>query len=172
MATQTDVIAQPNVPGRLRKMGLGEFDRLTTLIETAFAEDQAREGRNFRDEIRDLNKLLPLFRVMFAVAPSMENYFYTLVWDVDGRFASAVTISRQGSDAQRWYIANVATHPDYRGRGLARTLVTAALDRIRTQGGRYAQLHVRADNEPAYRLYRSLGFLPLETSTTLERIPI
>ena len=105
---------------------------------------------------------------MFAVMPSMENYFYTFVWDVDGRFASAVTISRQGSDAQRWYIANVATHPDYRGRGLARTLVTAALDRIRTQGGRYALLHVRADNEPAYRLYRSLGFQHLETGTTLK----
>ncbi len=168
MTTQTASIPQPDAPGRLRKMSLKEFDRLTTLIETAFAEDQAREGRSFRDETRSLNKLLPLFRAMFAVLPSMENYFYTLVWDVDGRFASAVTISRQGSDAQRWYIANVATHPDYRGRGLARALVSAALDRIRAQGGRYALLRARADNEPAYRLYRSLGFQHLETGTILK----
>ena len=168
MTTQTATIAQANAPGQLRKMGLGEFERFIELIETAFAEDQAREGRSFRDEIRSLDKVLPLFRVMFAVAPRLENYFYTLVWEVDGRFASAVTLSRQGSDAQRWYIANVATHPDYRGHGLARMLVKAALDRIRTQGGRYALLDVRADNEPAYRLYRSLGFLHLETSTTLK----
>ena len=168
MTTQTATITAQDTARHLRKMSLGEFDRFTALIETAFAEDQAREGRNFRDEVRGLNNLLPLFRVMFAVMPSLENYFYTLVWDVDGRFAAAVTISRQGSDAQRWYIANVATHPDYRGRGLARTLVTAALDRIRAQGGRYALLHVRADNDPAYRLYRSLGFLHLETSTTLK----
>jgi GNAT superfamily N-acetyltransferase len=168
MTTQTDVIAQPNAPGRLRKMSLGEFDRFTALIETAFAEDQAREGRSFRDEIRSLNHLLPLFKIMFAVAPGMEDYFYTIVWDVDGRFASAVTISRQGSDAQRWYIANVATHPDYRGRGLARALVAAALDRIRRQGGRNALLRVCADNEPAYRLYRSLGFQHLETGTILK----
>ncbi len=168
MTTQTATIAHTNAPGQLRKMGLGEFDRFIELIETAFAEDQAREGRSFRDEIRSLDKLLPLLRVMFAVAPRLESYFYTLVWEVDGRFASAVTISRQGSDAQRWYIANVATHPDYRGRGLARTLVKAALDRIRAQGGRYALLDVRADNEPAYRLYRSLGFLHLETGTALK----
>jgi ribosomal protein S18 acetylase RimI-like enzyme len=168
MTTQTAAIAQVNMPGQLRKMNLGEFERFIELIETAFAEDQAREGRSFRDEIRSLDKLLPLFRVMFAVAPRLENYFYTLVWDVDGRFASAVTMMRQGNDAQRWYIANVATQPDYRGRGLARTLVSAALERIRTQDGRYAQLDVRADNEAAYRLYRSLGFLHLETSTTLK----
>ena len=168
MATQTATVANSKIQGHLRKMRMGEFDRFTDLIEASFAEDQAREGRSFRDEIHDLNKLLPLFRILFAVAPRMENYFYTLVWDADERFAAAVTISRQGSDARRWYIANVATHPDYRGRGLARTLVNAALDRIRTQGGRYALLHVRADNEPAYRLYRSLGFLHLETSTALK----
>ena len=168
MTIRTAAITQPNMPGRVRKMSLGEFDRYTDLIAVAFAEDQEREGRSFRDEIRSLSHLLPLFRVMFAVAPSTENHFYTLVWDVDGRFASAVTISRQGSDTQRWYIANVATHPDYRGRGLARTLVAAALDRIRTQGGRYALLRVYADNQPAYRLYRGLGFRHLETSTILK----
>jgi ribosomal protein S18 acetylase RimI-like enzyme len=170
MTTQATAITAQETAGHLRKMDLGEFDRFTELIETAFAEDQAREGRNFRDEVRGLSRLMPLFRVMFAVMPSMENYFYTLVWDADDRFAAAATISRQGSDAQRWYIANVATHPDYRGRGLARTLINAALDRIRAQGGRYALLHVRADNDPAYRLYHGLGFLHLETSTTLKGV--
>ena len=154
----------------LRKMKWSEFDRLTELTETAFAEDQAREGRDFRDEMRGVRKMLPMFRVLFAVAPSMENYFYTLVWDVDGRLVAMVTLMRQGSDVQRWYIANVATHPDYRGRGLARALVSAALERIRTQGGQYALLQVRADNDPAYRLYRTLGFLHLETSTTLKGV--
>ncbi len=165
---QTATTSAAETAGHLRQMKLSEFDRLATLIETAFAEDQTREGRSFRDEMRGVRKMLPLFRLMFAVFPSLENYFYTLVWDGGDRFAAAVTISRQGSDAQRWYIANVATHPDYRGRGLARLLVNAALDRIRTLGGRYALLHVRADNDPAYRLYRSLGFLHLETSTILK----
>lgn len=168
MTIQTVATAQTSTPGHLRKMEMGEFDRFAELIETAFAEDQAREGRSFRDDVRSLHKLLPLFKIMFAISPRLENYFYTLVWDVNGCFAAAVTISRRGSDAQRWYITNVATHPNYRGCGLARTLVKAALDYIRAQGGRYALLNVRADNEPAYRLHRSLGFLHLETSTTLK----
>jgi ribosomal protein S18 acetylase RimI-like enzyme len=169
MTAHATVTAQDRAE-HLRKMKLSEFDRVTALVETAFAEDQAREGRNFRDEMRGIRKMLPVFRVLFAVVPSMENHFYTLVWDVDGQFAAMVTLMRQGSNRQRWYIANVATHPDYRGRGLARTLVSAALDRIRTQGGQYALLHVRADNDPAYRLYRTLGFLHLETSTTLKGV--
>ena len=168
MTTRVSSLTLPNSSGQLRKMKLSEFGEFTALIATAFAEDQAREERSFADEMHDLHKLLPLFRVMFTVAPGLESYFYTLVWEAGGCFAAAVTISRQGSDAQRWYIANVATHPDYRGRGLARALVSAALDHIRAQGGHYALLHVRADNEPAYRLYRSLGFLHLETSTTLK----
>jgi ribosomal protein S18 acetylase RimI-like enzyme len=169
MTAQATVTAQDKAE-HLRKMKWSEFNRLTELIETAFAEDQAREGRDFRDEMRGIKKMLPVFRVLFAVAPNMENYFYTLVWDVDGRLVAMVTLMRQGSDVQRWYIANVATHPDYRGRGLARALVSAALDRIRKQGGQYALLHVRADNDPAYRLYRTLGFLHLETSTTLKGV--
>lgn len=55
----------------------------------------------------------------------------------------------------------VATHPDWRGRGLARTLLAALLQRAAAAGGTRAYLQVGAGNEPALRLYRSLGFRTL-----------
>ena len=155
-------------PGTLRKMELTEFDRMTELMEIAFAEDAAREGRNLRDDVAGLKPMLPILRILMKIKPSFEDKFYTLVREIDNRFASVITVSQQGNDRQRWYIFNVATHPDFRGRGLARQLVTAALSHIRARGGRRVLLDVRADNVPAYQLYRSLGFLHLETSTTLK----
>lgn len=44
------------------------------------------------------------------------------------------------------------------GRGLGRALMLAGLDRLRERGVRTASLYVEGDNEPAVRLYRSLGF--------------
>ena len=155
-------------PGTLRKMELTEFDRMTELMAIAFAEDAAREGRDLRDDVAGLKPLLPILRILMKFKPSFEDKFYTLVREIDGRFVSVITVSQQGNDRQRWYIFNVATHPDFRGRGLARQLVTAALSHIRAREGKRVLLDVRADNVPAYQLYRNLGFLHLETSTTLK----
>jgi ribosomal protein S18 acetylase RimI-like enzyme len=156
------------VPGKLRPMELTELDRMLDLMEVAFAEDAAREGRSLRDDMAGLKSLLPLLRVLMKIRPSFADKFYTLAWEVDGRFVAGITLSQQGNDKQRWYIFNVATHPDFRGRGLARNLVAAALDHVRARGGKRVLLDVRADNVAAYNLYRSVGFLHLETSTTLK----
>lgn len=54
-------------------------------------------------------------------------------------------------------ISAVAVHPDHRGHGLARSLVTAMMRRIMLQG-KGVFLHSYADNLPAITLYESLGF--------------
>lgn len=59
--------------------------------------------------------------------------------------------------ADECFIANVAVHPDHRRRGIARTLVTAAIE----QGSALTRitLEVRASNIAAIALYESLGFV-------------
>lgn len=156
------------LPGKLRPMELTELDKLLDLMEVAFAEDSQREGRDIRADMAGVKSLLPVLRVLMKIRPSFADKFYTLVWEVEGRFVAGITLSQQGNDRQRWYIFNVATHPDFRGRGLARTLVNAALDHVRARHGKRVLLDVRADNVPAYNLYRSAGFKHLETSTTLK----
>ncbi len=171
-STLTQSAAPATLAGHMRKMKLTEFDRMIDLGEVAFAEDQAREGRSMRDELKGIQSMVPVLRFLFKINPSMEDHFYTLVWEVDQKFVAGVTVSQQGGDKTRWYIANVATHPDFRGKGLARKLVSAGIDHIRERGGQRALLQVRSDNTPAYQLYRSLGFAQLESETILKGQPV
>jgi ribosomal protein S18 acetylase RimI-like enzyme len=55
-------------------------------------------------------------------------------------------------------IQNVGVTPAYRGRGLGEALVIQSLYGIRAAGLHKATLEVTADNYPAIRLYRRLGF--------------
>ncbi len=54
-------------------------------------------------------------------------------------------------------LGNIATHPDYRGRGLA-TLLTSTLCRELVDEGKQVSLNVKADNAPAIKTYEVLGF--------------
>jgi [ribosomal protein S18]-alanine N-acetyltransferase len=60
--------------------------------------------------------------------------------------------------ADELQILNLAVHPDYRHRGVARALLSHCLDRGRENGARVAVLEVRGSNEAAQRLYGGFGF--------------
>lgn len=59
--------------------------------------------------------------------------------------------------ADVWLTGDVYTHPAYRGRGYAKA-ATSAITRDTVVSGARALLHVAADNEPALRVYRALGY--------------
>lgn len=55
-------------------------------------------------------------------------------------------------------VSAVCVHPDYRGRGYARTLILNVMQGI-ARRNETPFLHTRADNTPAIALYRQLGFV-------------
>lgn len=55
-------------------------------------------------------------------------------------------------------VSGVCTHPDARGRGYARHLMSRVIDEI-VLAGRVPFLHTLAGNEAAIRIYASLGFV-------------
>lgn len=74
---------------------------------------------------------------------------------VDGAVASLAYGAVHGG----WLVVeSVATHPEHRGRGLAREVVGALMGWAAGQGARGACLQVVADNAPALAVYRALGF--------------
>lgn len=56
------------------------------------------------------------------------------------------------------HVNNVASHQDFRRIGVGRSLMEAAIDEARRRGCLQVILEVRASNEAAQQLYRSLGF--------------
>ena len=60
-------------------------------------------------------------------------------------------------------IQNVGIVPEHRGLGLGRALVQAALSGFRASGLTHISLEVTAANQPAVRLYQSLGFRVTKT---------
>jgi len=56
------------------------------------------------------------------------------------------------------HIATIAVHPEYRGRGIGRQILLAALGECAAQGALSATLEVRERNAIAIDMYRKLGF--------------
>ncbi|MEE3428302.1 MAG: ribosomal protein S18-alanine N-acetyltransferase [Ruminococcus sp.] len=59
--------------------------------------------------------------------------------------------------ADEGYILNVAVHPDFRGQGIGRKLVTFLIEKY-GESLRFITLEVRPSNIAAVKLYTSLGF--------------
>lgn len=81
------------------------------------------------------------------------------IWEEDGKVVGNVSLIRlyyQGRSIM--LIANVAVHPDFRRRGIARALMEQAIKSAKEQQAGEIWLQVRAENEGAIALYTQLGF--------------
>jgi mycothiol synthase len=79
--------------------------------------------------------------------------------ELDGRLVgSCWTKVHRDVDPPVGEIYVVGVDPDTHGAGIGRALVLAGLEHMERSGLRTAMLYVDAANDPALRLYRSLGF--------------
>lgn len=158
-ATTTNGIRQIDV----RK----DLGAVAELISDAFADELDASGRASLREMRTLSRLGPLLYILVPPDGEMGGFFRGFVWEADGEVVGNITIQQIDSSGHRWMIANVVVRDDHRGHGIARSLMDAALDRIRQLGGEWAVLQVREDNEIARGLYERMGFNELVTETKL-----
>ncbi len=71
--------------------------------------------------------------------------------------------------AQDGEVYVVGVHPAYQGRGLGRVVTLIGLHHLRDRGCERVHLYVEADNAPAVRIYRELGFTTLRSETMFTR---
>jgi GNAT superfamily N-acetyltransferase len=95
---------------------------------------------------------------MDRLAPAGEGMAPGFVWIEDNHVVGNVSVRRMGSWGRGWLIGNVAVSPEWRRRGIARSLMQAAIDLVHRRRGEWIALQVRSDGMPARTLYRSLGF--------------
>ncbi|MGQ9489312.1 MAG: GNAT family N-acetyltransferase [Anaerolineae bacterium] len=143
--------------------GLQPFDparhmfQVAELVAQVFAEELDAKGRQALREMRWIGRVSPLLGGMLTMALLNED-FTGHVWLEEGRVVGNVTVQQADMSGMRWRISNVAVASPYRGRGIGRALMQAALAEIAERGGNWALLQVRADNQVARQLYHSLRF--------------
>lgn len=135
---------------------------LADLIELAFIDSMDQSGRAAVREMRTLSRMGAGLNLLSGMNDLTQGISLGFVWQADDKIVGNVSVypanwpSELGS---AWIIANVATHPAYRGRGIGRRLIDASLDMIQQRGGTTAILQVDADNAVAQRLYQQAGFV-------------
>lgn len=140
-----------------------DLPALADLIELAFADTMDNGGRAAIREMRALGRIGPGLGIMPGMSDLLIGMGLGNVWIEDGRLVGNVSIypaSLPPEAGRAWIIANVAVHPDYRERGIARALMHDSLASIAQRNGAPASviLQVEAQNWKARRLYDSLGF--------------
>ena len=121
-----------------------------------------------RDDVPEMTALVELTKPGPFLPRTIEMGVYLGVRDDRGRL---IAMAGQRLHLPGWVeISAVCTHPEARGRGLARRLI-AAVAQVTVDGGDTPFLHTTADN-PACRLYEAMGFV-LRSTVDLEivRVP-
>jgi ribosomal protein S18 acetylase RimI-like enzyme len=79
--------------------------------------------------------------------------------ELDGRSIGRIVVDRPGT---MLHIVDQAIIPELRGRGIGTAIMHALMEEARA-AGLPVRLEVASENDPSFRLYRRLGFAPIET---------
>jgi GNAT superfamily N-acetyltransferase len=144
-----------------------DLKAIADLVELCFSDSMDPEGKRYIREMRLNARTAGFWQAMGAFAEPNLNLNHGYVWEEDDRLVGNVSLFPFQILGHRCYlVANVAVHPDYRGRGIGRALTSAGINYARSRNAQAAWLQVRVDNDPAVHLYQSLGFLERARRTT------
>jgi len=113
----------------------------------------------------DLEQVVAIDQVSFSLPWPARSFHYEVtdnfasrcwVTEVDGRIAAMMV---GWLIVDELHIATIATHPDYRGRGIGKKLLVHALYSAKAEGVIRSFLEVREGNAIALKMYRDLGFV-------------
>ncbi len=138
---------------------LRDLPKVADLIELCFASSLDSEGQSYVRQMRHASHDASFLRWARNAVEGASMPLSGFVWEDDGRVvgnASLVPFHRKGR--RIYLIANVATHPDFRRKGIARALTERTMGLAHQRGATELWLHARADNPGALEMYASLGF--------------
>ncbi|MCK6579222.1 MAG: GNAT family N-acetyltransferase [Anaerolineae bacterium] len=142
-----------------------DLGALADLIELAFADTMDSSGRAAIREMRALGSMGIARSLVMGLNEMAEGIGLGYVWVEDGQIVGNASIypAHLPRGAPRtWIIANVAVHPEFRGRRIARALMESCLGAIRARSQTphpTAILQVVDPNPVALHLYERLGFI-------------
>jgi len=139
---------------------LRDLPRVADLIELCFANNMDSEGQSYVRQMRRASRDASFMRWASNAIESASMPLSGFVWEEDSRIIGNASLVPFRNNGKRIHlIANVATHPEHRRRGIARALTEQVMQNARQRGTNELWLHVRADNPGAVQMYTDLGFI-------------
>ncbi len=172
MATATTHLTHTVPPPQIRALNpRRDLSRVADLIELCFADSLDPDGQRY---IKRMRRAGPTSRSRWFDPPHF-NFNMTaegFVWQEEEKIVGNISLIPFASLSHPIYlIANVAVHPDFRRKGIARALTVAALQQVQNRRVRSTWLQVRDNNIPALGLYESIGFHEKARRTTWTLLP-
>ena len=146
--------------GHLRRLDMRrDLEKVADLVEMCFIDTLDPESKQYLKEMRRAAHNAAVLGWASSVIDQAPMPPSGYIWEEDGRLVGNLSLIPINLQGKRGYmIANVATHPEYRGRGIARALTLAALDHARFHNAASTWLQVRDDNPSAIHIYKNNGF--------------
>jgi len=151
---------------------LRDLSAVADLIEVCFSPTMDNEGQRYLSDMRRASRDDSFLRWASRMTETASLPLMGYVWEQDGQIiGNASLIPFRDRGKRIFLIANVATHPDYRRRGIGRALTERVMKLARDKKASAIWLHVRDDNPGAIKLYEELGFQEIARRTTWQADP-
>jgi ribosomal-protein-alanine N-acetyltransferase len=117
-----------------------------------------------RMTLDDLAQVIEIDKVSFSLPWPERSFRYEVtenpasrawVAEIDGRIVGMIVAWMLVDEA---HIATIATHPDFRRKGIASRLLIYTLQVMANEGAKTSVLEVRESNSAAQEMYRKFGF--------------
>ena len=112
----------------------------------------------------DIEQVIAIDRVSFSLPWPERSFRFELtdnpasrcwVAEMDGKLVGMIVAWLIVDEV---HVATIATHPDFRRRGIAGKLLAHALQHLRDEGAQSSFLEVRVSNFAAQEMYRKFGY--------------
>lgn len=145
---------------KIRKLSLKtDLNQAADLIDLCFGYQMDQDGHDYLRHIRNVAAGRKSVRWVDGSNERISMPLFGYVWMEGSRLVGNVSLS-PFQWKKKWFylIANVAVHPDYRRRGIAKLLTLQAVQHAKFQQVDGLWLHVKEFNTVAINLYKKLGF--------------
>jgi ribosomal protein S18 acetylase RimI-like enzyme len=128
---------------------------IVDLVALGFENELDPQGLKMLAQMRQIAQR----RTLSALGLNTDLEPAGFVWVEEGRIVGNLSLRYAlPSRSRGQMIGNVVVHPQYRGMGIGRAMVEAAVTAAQQQGARWIGLEVREDNPAACGLYAHIGF--------------
>lgn len=162
-----DVLECATTTSTVQPAPSADLNLMTTKLTTSTAQQSYLAAYNqcFPERPKTLMELQ-----FFLASPVWSTGAAIVALDRQQRVIGSVLIYADSHQPRCAIIDDVFVLPEWRGQGIARQLLRVCLEYAAGHDIERVRLEVKRDNTPAQRLYRAVGFAPINEELLLEQV--